>query len=375
MQSRQLPNSVWVGIFVVVVIVAGVWAYWRYQPTKPPELPDVAFAGESSELADTVVVPTPDTPVPAGKTIVWCSSFTLAWRRLSEDVAREPIRITHVQDIADRLNAAEHIEADVANGDVLAMAGLGRKAFESRLQKQFAKQFPDRPLPELNLGPSDAAAYALLVVQQAFENAFFENKKPLLFRDASGKTTSVRSFGITDMSQAMGRLGGQVRVEYLTLEEWQNPEFVVDLDRNSQPYQVLIAKVAPKATLAETWADVEAKRAEYAKREQGRMPLSELILPTLSFRLKHRFTELEGTDKQLLNPRLAGLHLAQASQTVEFRLDRKGAQLVSEATIIPKGGNPPMIADGPFLVALKKRSATRPFLLLWIATPEFMEKW
>jgi hypothetical protein len=34
-----------------------------------------------------------------------------------------------------------------------------------------------------------------------------------------------------------------------------------------------------------------------------------------------------------------------------------------------------MIADGPFLVALKKRSATRPFLLLWIATPEFLEKW
>jgi hypothetical protein len=375
MQPRQLPNSVWVGIFVVVVITTGVWAYWRYQPTKPPELPDVAFAGESCELANTVVVPTPDTPVAAGKTVVWCSSFTLAWRRLSEDVAREPIRVAQAQEIADRLNAAEHTESDVANGDVLAMAGLGRKAFESRLQKQFAKQFPDRSLPELNLGPNDAATYALLVVQQAFENAFFENKKPLLFHDASGKTTSVRSFGVFEVAQSMSRLGGQVRVEYIPPEEWRNPEFVVDLDRNSQPYQVLIAKVAPKATLAETWVDVEAKRAEYAKRKPHQMPLSELIIPTLSFRLKHRFTELEGTDKQLLNPRLAGLHLAQASQTVEFRLDRKGVTLASKAEVIPKGGYPPMIADGPFLVALKKRSATRPFLLLWIATPEFMEKW
>jgi hypothetical protein len=375
---RQLSNGAWVGILVVATIAAGGWAYWRFQgQSSPPALPEVAFAGASQELAELAVLPTLDTPVPTGKTLLWSSAFALAWRRLRDELAREPIRLDYATAQVDRLNADDHADTDWANGDLLAMAGLARQAFESRVQRRYRSLFADRPVPTLPLRANEVAVYAVGQLHQTFEQAFFPGDEPLIFRDASGRTTAVRSFGVFEPAQAAGALGKQVQVEYFSDEgeEAGRPQWIVDLDRTSQPYQVLVARLPLRATLAETWAVLEAKRAGYAQQKRPERRVDRLVVPALSFRLEHRFEELESPDKHFLNPRLAGLHLGLASLHLEFRLDHQGTRPAPRATPNPgHGPSQALLADGPFLVAVKKRTAKQPIVLLWIATADFLEK-
>ncbi|MFQ3592668.1 MAG: hypothetical protein SNJ82_05680 [Gemmataceae bacterium] len=372
---RQLSTASWVCILLGASLAAGLWAYYRFHSvSSPPELPKVAFAGPSSDLPTLAVVPTLDTPLPPGKTVLWCSAFALAWRSLCNEVAREPIRLENAQDLADRLNASDHADTDLANGDVLAMAGLARQAFESRLQRRYRQLFADRPLPTLNLAANEVAAFAAIKVQQQFQQRFFANNNPMKFRDVAGQVYPVRSFGIFDHEQNEGPPRQRLGVEYLSSEEQRPDEWIVDLDRDSQPYQVLIARLPPQATFAQTWADLDAKRAAYSTQQRPALRLEKLAIPSVSFRLQHRFTELEGKEKRFLNPRLAGLHLGLAAQSVEFCLDRHDTPQSSEATLDIKPSGLVLLAEHPFLVVMKKRTAPRPFLMLWLATADFLEK-
>ena len=80
-----------------------------------------AFNSDSDRLERTAFVPTLDTPIPDGKSAVWCASFQLAWDKLKEDVIKGPVEITNavieengkrlvlsiVRDVSERKQAEE----------------------------------------------------------------------------------------------------------------------------------------------------------------------------------------------------------------------------------------------------------------------------
>src|SRR5437868_3423219 len=59
---------------------------------EPTELFARTFDGSSTDLRQTVIVSTLDTPIPDGKSAIWCSSFQLAWNRLKAGVVGGPIQ-------------------------------------------------------------------------------------------------------------------------------------------------------------------------------------------------------------------------------------------------------------------------------------------
>jgi hypothetical protein len=95
----------------------------------------------------------------------------------------------------------------------------------------------------------------------------------------------------------------------------------------------------------------------------------------MNWRVEHRFRELEGKDKRLLNPNLRGLYLDRAAQTVAFRLDRSGAELESEAKVIVKPAASYYELTGPFLVYMQKRGARQPFFVMWVDNAELLCPW
>src|SRR5437762_304298 len=72
------------------------------EPLPPEPLPPVPMA----EAKQTTVVPTLDTPLIEGQSIVWCASFQLAWDRLKADITRGPVQLRNAEAVADRLNRA-----------------------------------------------------------------------------------------------------------------------------------------------------------------------------------------------------------------------------------------------------------------------------
>src|SRR5262245_31051436 len=97
------------GAGVVVLAILAV-VYWL-RPSRPTPRHADAFDGASTELTHTVIVPTLDTPIPPGKSAIWCASCQIAWDQM-RGVVGEPIRLDGAEEVADRLNRSAFPAAD-----------------------------------------------------------------------------------------------------------------------------------------------------------------------------------------------------------------------------------------------------------------------
>ncbi len=334
------------------------------------------FNGTTKELEATVVVPTLDTPLPQGKNVIWCASFAMAWEALADEVVGDPIQLDEGQEVADRLNAAEDFDADLPEGAVYTNAGSLTPELLSQINKDMARQFPNIE-PNVEGAPGGLLAYAYLAAQVRFKRPYNDNDEPLVFRDSAGGETPVASFGLRQKDAgSFDRLRGQPEVIWSDhirpAQEPGEPEFVIDLDQESEPVQIVLARVAAKETLSST---LDYIRDHEVSGDWGWAPKivdtnDTLLVPNLDYRLSHDFRELEG--RYLANPGYEDYWFQTARQDIAFRLDRSGATLKSEAPIYVTSAPAHYHFDKPFLVVMSKRGAERPFFVMWVENSELL---
>jgi hypothetical protein len=325
--------------------------------------------GETAERevdpSGITVVPALDAPIVPGRSTAWCASFQAAWNRLAKDIVKGPPVVKGAEELCRRLNGAAPVEADLPEGTFYAAAGWTRDGILERIRKEMAAAFPSAPAPDLGGGDVAAVTYAYLEASVKFEIPFFESREPLVFKDSMDRETKVTSFGIREEHEyAYQKLRHQVGVLFVL----GLTEFAIDPCKTSDPVQVILARVQPKATLAETVSDVERKIIG----SRGFKSRDVLLIPNVAFRSLRRFKELEGN---FTNAGMDGAGISDALQSIRFRLTREGAELQSEAKIHVSPGAQHFIFDGPFLVYMKKRAGGRPFFALWVDGPELLEKW
>ena len=89
------------------------------------------------------------------------------------------------------------------------------------------------------------------------------------------------------------------------------------------------------------------------------------------WRIDHRFKEL--TDKMVANSN-PPMPIVEALQMIEFRLDRSGAVLESEARLIVMSAPRHFEFNRPFLVYVQKRDAEHPFFVMWVDNAELLAR-
>ena len=198
------------------------------------------------------------------------------------------------------------------------------------------------------------------------------------FKGADDHASKVQSFGIREEDDyAYMQLRNQVDVIYMSHDKNHRLiEFAVDLDRNSEPNQIVVAMIEPGGSLAETLSSLDKKIASY-KNDRGEPSefgiRDVLLVPDMCWQLTHHFSELEG--KAFDNKNLSGQRMDVAQQDIMFRLDRSGAELRSEAKMACKPMAIYYITDRPFLVYMKKRGADVPYFAMWVANSELLTPW
>lgn len=121
--------------------------------------------------------------------------------------------------------------------------------------------------------------------------------------------------------------------------------------------------------------DLDRKAAQPLGEYEWKLgPNSNMLVPNLNWSLSHHFSQLEGADKRLLNEGFESFFIGAAMQTVEFRLERSGVELESEAGVAIRGLTPDFYFDHPFLIVVKKRGAERPFFVMWVDNAELLCK-
>ncbi|MFL5327355.1 MAG: hypothetical protein ACJ8C4_00435 [Gemmataceae bacterium] len=379
-----MNSKSWRTAFVPIMVCCGIGALILLAVTgyfdkpmgdaKPPGQP----IGPGSHLQKTAVVPTLDTPMVDGQSAIWCASFQMAWDKLKEaNTGRVEIR--NAEAVTERLNRARVSETDLRAEDNFAAAGTVSKTFLASLKRDFTHRFPDIDPPELEIPENALAAFAFLSVKVPWRYEFHDNPVPLRFMYAGSSGTSVRSFGVLEKDSNKDAEGktfrGQAAILLWEADEKDEANFAIDLCRHSTPYQVVLARIAKKATLADTLNDLN-DRMQKKPRNDKIGDEDSLLVPCMDWRLEHEFKELEGNEKVVANGPMAGLWLASARQKIQFRLDRRGAEVASEATVFLLDGGPHQFHfDRPFLLYVKKRDAQQPFLVVWVENDELLQPW
>jgi len=244
------------------------------------------------------------------------------------------------------------------------------------------EMLPGRRPPDFPPGlPSDAVvAYAFLQAKVQFKMPYFDSEEPVDFRDASGSTTKIRTFGVRHKDRSSKfELRTQMSVLFVgkrgPSSGFEPAEFAVDLCRRCNPVQVVFARVNPGETLATTLDDLQRKidQGPPSSHKSGNLEHNDILLvPDMHWRIAHDFESLmKGT---IENRAMAGFPMVVARQDLHFRLDRSGANLESQSRHIALCAPLVLKPSGPFLVYMKKRRAARPFFVMWVANAELLRR-
>ena len=320
------------------------------------------------------VVPTLDSELSEARSTVWCASFQEAWTALRRIAGGEAITLEGSDGVVESLNSSRISSAELPESSHFADAGRAQDGVVARIQKRMAELFPAFPTPSL---PSGAlVAYAYLEAGFKFRIPYFDNQEPMIFAGSDGFKVEAKSFGLCEQHEyAYDQLRDQVDILHVSesddLERVSNPEeFVLDLDRYSRPTQVLLALIPKQRSLA----DALVYRDTLIAGSPG-APLGDndtLLVPNISLSVTARFSQIEG--RPIRNPEFEGQAIDVAEQTVNFRLDRGGAELRSESKLEVLPIPTHFVFDRPFLLSMSNRGASSPFLAIWVAGPEPLQQ-
>ncbi|UCC96320.1 MAG: hypothetical protein JSW66_10785 [Phycisphaerales bacterium] len=371
------------GAVVVVLLSTSFGCYFmdRIKGSGAPQ----TFSDSSKSLKDTIIIPTLDSSCPENKNVIWCSSFQLAWNRMKDDVIGAAVEVVGAEELAARLNNSEQSDADVEASSFYAAAGRVEEGIISKVQKDMAARFPSHSVPDFShiaAIPRAILAYSYLTANVPFKYPYRQVRERFVFTDSEGVETDVGAFGVWGYHSRCKKMREQVEILYVhedydePNEDRQMKEFAIDLCKHSKPYQVVVAVVEPKDTLVQTLDQVnrqiaDAKRQELHKEMSTLKGVDVLIVPEMFWEIDHRFQELIGklvANADPPNP------IVEARQSIEFKLDRYGAALESEATIAVSAIPRYFKFNRPFLVSMKKRGREQPFFMMWVDNAELLNR-
>lgn len=368
-----------IGVAVISGLAAQhAWAEDAPPTPAPPTVPPAAKpkpAAEAEPPADdrTDVVLTTDAPIVRGRNLLWCATGQLAWDALADLVGTDGrLDLEGAQDpaLVPALNrrAFPHDALDAAS--VAVAAGLGKDGVLDRVRAAWTKLHPDGArAPEIVAAPEEAVAFAALRKQLPFETPFRLLPEPMHF---DGGERPLTAFGMMhdDHGPDADAQAKQVRV---FLPPGANPRAadgagVVELLPARRDDRILLSNLPAGATLEATW---NAAWACVGGREGLTLEHAEdLVIPRIRLDVRRGF------------PGIVGAHLRGrpdhwlrvAQQEVTFSLTERGAAVESAAVLVVTGGfGMRMAFDRPFLLALLRRGATRPYLLAWVGNDEWLE--
>ena len=335
----------------------------------------------ASELRSTEVVGAANMPLDAGKSQIWCATFQMVWDQIREKCGGTEVNLQPAIPLSDALNEHPFPPQALSPEYVLLHAAAPGPEDDRRLRAEFAERFPDAPVRIENSqnNPLQLRIFAYLEKRLLFFDGLERFPEPLQFGDSG--PTAVDSFGVKP-TKSEGE-GTRILENELFIRDYlSDDDFILELATESKRQdRVILARVAPLESLAETWSHVEKriKVPDSRHRRPNLMSTETFQAPVLALNLHREYEELvdqwiqscPGSDSP-------PIQIQVARQEIRFRLDERGATLIALAEIEAltlDGGPPPrrFIFDRPFLLALRE-GENEPYFLAWIATEEVMSK-
>ena len=286
------------------------------------------------EVSNIEILPTMNSASNA-KNQVWVGTFQLVWNDLTDEIIKHPIKFTNTNSVmADNLNQKSFSVNDISENAYYKKWGLVSPETKQIIESGIKKKFNETSdiLNKINWKPEKGKyiLYAMLKKDLVYteklhrlKNGYFEGSK-----------AEVKYFGIENHSTQKQR-------EVINVLFYNNSsDFAVALN-STQGDKVFLYRTNDSKTLSELYNDMNSK----TKRYRGKISFGqrdEFKAPIIDFKSEREFEEL--CNKPIKNSKF---EIAQAIETVQFKMDEAGVILKSEAAIITRLTSVMPAADFP----------------------------
>ncbi|MDD4889312.1 MAG: hypothetical protein PHU85_05230 [Phycisphaerae bacterium] len=333
------------------------------------------LTAQRGDLKSTTITPVLSEPISAGRNVLWCGTFQLAWNEVRTLVG-EDLHFDNDPPMATALNNGGFSRRDLDDDSFVALAGFVRGGIFARIDSALKAKFRGQasphylPPPSLTPRPQDIVAYSYLFKHLEFAVPFEKVDQGMSF-----KGRSVEAFGLPTWKPDHASRYTQVLIhDYRSADD-----FVIELKSTAAGDRLILAKVPPGDTLAATAAAVQKR---LTTRPEAMSTGDTLLAPKMNFDLTSDYHELCGRHLVVANPKVAkDLLILSAVQNIRFQIDEKGVRLRSESHVSfgcsaeysPRPKHV-LIFDQPFVVLMQRQAASNPYFALWVSNAELLEK-
>lgn len=337
-----------------------------------------SVAKSHRDMPKTIVHPTLDVAIEPGKNIVTCATMPIAWDELRSFLNVGEVELDQPVEMARQLNLRKFPRSALSDDAYMAIGGPLDDGLLARIEVMRAKKFPNATLPLPKVLPTDEfLIYAYLYKWLPFLSKFDKLTAPLKFHTTDGNR-EVQSFGIESYRLAEPH-EDSLREQVEVLDYATNDDFVLRLKTETD--YIVMAKVAPGATLDATWQTVlhRIQQPLGGVRPASVVVTEKLVVPLLAMYVSREYDELE--NHRITVGQSSPYRLRRVQQYIKFQLDESGARIESSSEIIGDSGPGPspvppkpreFIFDRPFMLAVHQRDSEVPYLVLWVANEELL---
>lgn len=307
-------------ILIVITVVTLINVYNEEITTKAKEIQEIITHTGYKSNEEIEVVPTMQDEIPDNA--IWCATFQLVWNDLKNEVAKTDIIFNETITEVENLNKEEFNVTMISDDYYYKKYGIMNENLKKEIENGIKDKFGEtttilNDFDWTDEGDKKYFLYAMLKREFEFY-AEFDNLGKGTF---ANQYENVDYFGIDNKTNT--NVKEQVEIIYYNSKD----DFAI-LINTKQNDQVVIVKGNEGKSFKDIYDKI--KNSTYT----GSTSLQEneyLKIPKIKFKEKKEYKNLQNKEFALSNGELCKID--KAIQTVEFKLDKKGGEIKSEASM------------------------------------------
>lgn len=270
------------------------------------------------------IVPTLDDKI--SDNTIWCGTFQLIWNDLKNNLAKQDIKFEEDLEVVNNLNKETFTTNDISDKYYYKKYGTPTLELKAEIEREIKRKFNEESdiLNDFDWqgrDPKDFFLYVMLKKDFEFKSAFekLENSK-------FGEFENIEYFGIKENSS--NKLRDQVEVLYYNSKN----DFAILLETKGDD-EIILCKNPKGDTFSKIYKNILEEKDKYSGNLNMKAKET-LKIPNINFKEKKEFKEIENKSFYFSNGDKYSIE--KALQTIEFKLDRKGGKIKSEAGMMVK---------------------------------------
>ena len=351
-----MKKTIIIIVSIIIIILLGMFIYSKV--SKPEIVGRDNPSSSNKQLSSTEGITTVLTlEDEIQDNTIWCGTFQLIWNDLKNDLAKQDIVFTPQLKVVENLNKETFTTKDISDDYYYKKVGNPSLKLKEEIEKAIKDKFNETSdiLDDFeweNRDPLDYFLYVMLKKEFQFEKAFEE-----LENGKFGNYDNVKYFGIK--KDESGELRKQVDVLYYNSKD----DFAIKLKTKTDD-EVIISKGNTQNTFKEIYEEIQKNNQNY-KDNKALTQNDTLQIPNIDFNVKKEYEELENNTFKFSNGE--EYKIDKALQTIQFRLDKKGGKIRSEAGMMVSKSS--LLQDKPreflvndtFCIFLKEKNKELPY--------------